>query len=132
MVDETLWREFGATLLRQGLDYSAGVDILLAWFIEHGLTIEHIGRDANSLGFKPRNMRYHQLLEVILESKSPGAREAIIKNTRIFAHASKITGPKTDDELDKDLDLMIEGLAKDIEEEVKEREKPKSRKSPSE
>lgn len=110
-MDQTLWREFGAELRRRGLDYSEGVELLISWFIEHGLSLPSLGSsDDKQQGYRIRNTRYHQLLEVILEGGSPSAKEAIVKNLRMMAYAAKIAGPKSDDQMDSDLNMLIDGL----------------------
>lgn len=73
---------------------------------------ERVG-PAKPPGFNPRNSRHHKLLEFILESPTPGARDAILKNLRYFAYTTTVAGPKSDQELDRDLDLLIENLEKE-------------------
>ena len=117
-VDVQKWRDFGAELRRRGIDYSDGLEMLIDWFLEHGLSPKDFGlTDEGATFAKRKNVRYHKLLEVILESNSPGAREAIIKNLRVFAFSTTVAGPKTDEQLDKDLDLLIDGLKDDVEKE---------------
>jgi hypothetical protein len=68
---------------------------------------------AKTQSFNPRNARYHKLLEVILEGANDGTRSAIIKNLRALAYTTTVAGPKSEEELDHDLDILIENLEKE-------------------
>lgn len=107
-VTEELWREYGAQCKRRGMDLSGTTETLIRQFLENleGGRVPEV-RDY-SKGFNSRNKRQHVILEIILESQTPGARDAITKNLRMFGYSTLIAGRKTDKELDRDLDILIE------------------------
>jgi hypothetical protein len=95
IVDENLWREWGAELRRKGLNYTQAIEITARDFVEGSLTNPKADRSDSKA---PTRAELHQLLDEIIDDGTLHIA-AIQANLELLAFACRFAGAHSMDEI---------------------------------